>query len=115
MREDKGRVAPSAQNTNIGMDFVAAGMAVRAYKELNRPGPLLLRGDSKLVVMQMRGEWQARQGAYIKVLEKVRAVVDTCAFEIRWEWVPREQNKRADALSKLALEEVGITPAVRKR
>ncbi len=115
LKEGHGRIAAGPTTTNNVAEYVAAGMAVRAYKELNRPGPLLLRGDSKLVVMQMRGEWQARQGAYIKVLEKVRTVVASCSFEIRWEWVPREQNKRADALSKLALEEVGITPAVRKR
>ena len=115
LKEGHGRIAASPDVTNNVAEYVAAGKALQAYIALNRPGPFLLRGDSKLVVMQMQGAWQARQGAYIKVLEKVRALAATCTFEIRWEWVPREQNARADALSKLSLEEIGITPAVRKR
>lgn len=113
LQEGYGRMAPKPEMTNNLAEYVAAGMALKAYRELGRPGPLLVRGDSKLVIMQMRGEWQVREGSYVKVYHRVKALLDTCLFEVRWEWVPREQNVRADALSKLALEEVGIRPAIR--
>ncbi|XP_071917217.1 uncharacterized protein [Coffea arabica] len=60
-----------------------------------------VRSDSQLVVYQVRGEYEAKEEVMKKYLAKVQeatALFDT--FEI--ERVPRSQNKRADALSKLA-------------
>ncbi|XP_027120541.2 uncharacterized protein [Coffea arabica] len=60
-----------------------------------------VRSDSQLVVLQVRGEYEAKEEVMKKYLAKVQeaiALFDT--FEI--EQVPRSQNKRADALSKLA-------------
>ncbi|XP_027093694.1 uncharacterized protein [Coffea arabica] len=60
-----------------------------------------VRSDSQLVVLQVLGEYEAKEEVMNKYLAKVQeatALFD--AFEI--ERVPRSQNKRADALSKLA-------------
>lgn len=114
LKEGFGRMTASPQMTNNVAEYVSAGMAIKTYSELGLPGPLLIRGDSKLVVMQMRGEWQVRQGAYVRVYHRVRALLERCSFEVRWEWVPREQNTRADELSKLALAEIGIRPTPRR-
>ncbi|XP_027121584.1 uncharacterized protein [Coffea arabica] len=60
-----------------------------------------VRSDSQLVVQQGREEYEAKEEVMKKYLAKVReaiALFDT--FEI--ERVPRSQNKRVDALSKLA-------------
>ncbi|XP_071940357.1 uncharacterized protein [Coffea arabica] len=60
-----------------------------------------VRSDSQLVVLQGRGEYEAKEEVMKKYLAKVQeaiALFDT--FEI--ERVPRSQNMRADALSKLA-------------
>ncbi|XP_071901073.1 uncharacterized protein [Coffea arabica] len=57
--------------------------------------------DSQLVVLQVCGEYEAKEEVMKKYLAKVQgatALFDT--FEI--ERVPRSQNKRADALSNLA-------------
>ncbi|XP_027178083.1 uncharacterized protein LOC113777247 [Coffea eugenioides] len=60
-----------------------------------------IRSDSQLVVLQVRGEYEAKEEVMKKYLAKVQEVVPLFeAFEI--ERVPRSQNKRADALSKLA-------------
>nr|XP_027083607.1 uncharacterized protein LOC113705903 [Coffea arabica] len=59
-----------------------------------------VRSDSQLVVLQVRGEYEAKEEVMKKYLAKVQkaiALFDT--FKI--ERVPRSQNKRADALSKL--------------
>nr|XP_027061968.1 uncharacterized protein LOC113688359 [Coffea arabica] len=60
-----------------------------------------VRSDSQLVVLQVLGEYEAKEEVMKKYLAKVReAVAPFETFEI--ERVPRSQNKRADALSKLA-------------
>ena len=110
LKEGYGRMAAKPEMTNNVAEYIAAGLALKAYQELGRPGPLLVRGDSKLVVMQMLGHWKPRGGSYVKVYYRVKALLEKCSFVVQWEWVPREQNQRADALSKLALMEIGIAP-----
>ncbi|XP_027082469.2 uncharacterized protein [Coffea arabica] len=60
-----------------------------------------VRSDPQLVVLQVRGKYEAKEEIMKKYLAKVQeatALFNT--FEI--ERVPRSQNKRADVLSKLA-------------
>ena len=60
-----------------------------------------VRSDSQLVVYQVRGEYEAKEEVMKKYLAKVQEAIKLFdLFEI--ERVPRSQNKRADALSKLA-------------
>ncbi|XP_027101128.1 uncharacterized protein [Coffea arabica] len=59
------------------------------------------RSDSQLVVHQVRGEYEAKEDIIKKYLARVRETISLFdVFEI--ERVPKSQNKRADALSKLA-------------
>ncbi|XP_071918740.1 uncharacterized protein [Coffea arabica] len=60
-----------------------------------------VRSDSQLVVHQVRGEYEAKEDVMKKYLAKVqKAIALFDAFEI--ERVPKSQNKRADAMLKLA-------------
>jgi ribonuclease HI len=57
--------------------------------------------DSRLVVSQIKGEYEAKEPIMQKYLAKVRdALVGQSKFEIRH--IPREENARADLHSKLA-------------
>ncbi|XP_071917241.1 uncharacterized protein [Coffea arabica] len=59
-----------------------------------------VQSDSQLVVYQVRGEYEANEDVMKKYLAKVHEAIKLFdIFEI--ERVPRSQNKRADALSKL--------------
>ena len=69
--------------------------------------PILIHGDSKLVIEQMFGTWQIKSGAYKpyalkskELLKKFKSANGT--------WIPREENEAADELSKCALQAVGI-------
>ena len=60
-----------------------------------------IRGDSQLVIRQMKGEWAVRD----RRLKELHAEATTVAgsFErVRFIHVPREKNTRADELSKRA-------------
>ncbi len=62
-----------------------------------------VRMDSKLVVEQMSGRWQIKHPGLRPLAVKAAALVrrfDT----VRFVWVPRERNKRADALANAAMD-----------
>ncbi len=101
--------------TNNVAEYTAAGCAVKAYRELGRQGPLLLHGDSKLVVEQMQGNWRVKGGAYVRVYRRLRELLSEVDFEVRWAWVPRDRNQVADDLSKQALVDAGVRIAERRR
>ncbi len=101
--------------TNNVAEYTAALECVRAWLGLGLDGLLVVRGDSKLVVEQMMGRWQAKAGAYLPVHRELRALVQTSGAAVTWEWIPRDQNARADELSKQGLLERGIAIAVRSK
>lgn len=60
---------------------------------------IIVCGDSKLVIMQMRKEWQCKGGIYSEYY--FRALELRNKFEnITFEWIPREKNEVCDILSK---------------
>ena len=62
-----------------------------------------VRGDSKLVIQQVRGSWKVKQPQHRPLMEDVRRLL--AAYErTRLVHVPREQNKDADLLVNAALD-----------
>lgn len=106
-----GVMHPRPGISNNVAEYAAAGAAVKGYRELGRKGPLLLMGDSQLVVCQMRGMWRTnRHKLYYPVYERITQLLEKCAFDIRWHWIPRDKNSIADELSKRGLAEHGVEP-----
>jgi probable phosphoglycerate mutase len=70
-----------------------------------------VRMDSKLVVEQMSGRWQIKHPGLRPLAAQAAALVrrfDT----VRFEWIPRERNRAADALANQAMDAAaGIEPA----
>lgn len=56
---------------------------------------VVVRGDSRLVISQMRGEWKIREPHLQELAGRARSVA---RGKLRFDWIPREQNARADAL-----------------
>jgi ribonuclease H / adenosylcobalamin/alpha-ribazole phosphatase len=62
-----------------------------------------VRMDSKLVVEQMSGRWQIKHPGLRPLAAEAAGVVGR--FEtVRFGWVPREENRRADALANAAMD-----------
>lgn len=111
LTDNYGVMRPRPDRSNNVAEYAAAGAAVKGYRETGRKGPLLLMGDSMLVVMQMRGVWRTRESKlYYPVYQRLQRLLRTCSFEIKWHWVPRDMNSIADELSKRGLAEHGIEP-----
>jgi ribonuclease HI len=111
--EECGLAVPpySEHSTNNVAEYVGAIRALEWLRSRRYRGPVVVSGDSQLVIRQMHGEYRV-------LTEHLKAYHDWLArlakefASVEWRWVPREQNVRADALSKLALEE--HRPAARK-
>jgi broad specificity phosphatase PhoE/ribonuclease HI len=72
-----------------------------------------VRMDSKLVVEQMSGRWQIKNAALRDLAAKAAVLV--ARFEsVRFVWIPRHLNTRADALANAAMDgrpDIGLTQA----
>ncbi len=82
----------------------AAALAMAA----TYPGPIILRGDSKLVIMQLQGKWRGNGGLYHPFYLDVKKIYGSVKDRIRLQWIPREQNDICDVLSKQVLHDRGI-------
>ena len=80
------------------------------YKDYPEKGVVEVYSDSKLVINQMGGLWQAREGLYFDYFKECRGLVAEFQppTQFRFLWVPREENTEADKLSKLALTKLGV-------
>lgn len=65
--------------------------------------PLVIYGDSKLVVEQVNGRWKCKKPWLQAHLGRVKHLLGLFSW---WEltWIPREENEEADALSREAYE-----------
>lgn len=91
-------------SNNVG-EYAALCEALKALIKLDLTGEkVLVKSDSKLLVNQMNGVWRCHGGYYIQKYEEARGLVRLFK-SIRFVWVPREENREADALSRRAYEE----------
>ncbi len=109
--EDCGIMKAHSKLSNNVAEYVAAIRCVEGYVKLKRPGPVIVRGDSMMVVKQMLGEWRIKRGFYVPFAYKLRKMCEdplVSVLDIRFQWVPREKNGLADDLSKRKLQEAGV-------
>jgi ribonuclease HI len=101
---------PQHDNTNNVAEWFALGaglkelMQFRNQSESLQKMPLLIRGDSQLVIKQLNGEWAVNK-------QRLRDCRQRCIAMLRdhcWkaEWVQRDQNAAADALGRAKYLEV---------
>jgi len=78
----------------------------------DRPGSMLIRGDSKLVIQQLRGTWKIHGGLYVPYCRRAKALfasqLQTRHGNILLQWIPRDENSECDRLSKGELLRRGI-------
>ena len=71
--------------------------------EINPAARILVRMDSKLVIEQMSGTWKIKHPDMIQLAAEVQKIVH--GHEVKFMWIPREENSRADALANKAMDE----------
>ena len=96
---DCGAIGNGAGMTNNLAEYTAVIQTLEWASGAGLVG-LTLRTDSQLVVNQMTGAWQCYAPNLWPLLVKARALMAETGARV--EWVPREQNSQADALSRKA-------------
>lgn len=95
--------------TNNEAEYRGLLMAIEIAKDLKLPSVQFL-GDSKLVVMQVSGEWKAKHPMMNELRIQVMAAL---ASVPRWQidWVRREQNSEADRVANQMMDShSGMSP-----
>jgi ribonuclease HI len=97
-------VCAKPENTNNIAEYSAFIMILELMK--NKTGcNIEIFGDSMLVVNQMNGSWQIKQGAYREYALKAKPLLSELKRnnQVSITWIPREQNEKADYQSMKAI------------
>jgi ribonuclease HI len=114
--EEFGLAVPpgSERATNNVAEYVGAIRALEFLASVGYRGPVLVFGDSQLVIRQMSGEYEVRAEHLRPYHQHLGALVARIG-DVEFAWVPREENQRADELSKIAIAEARQDAALRAR
>jgi ribonuclease HI len=108
----------SLMSNNVAEHAAMADLLYLIYTKCAPGDAVLIRTDSMLVVKQLCGKWKVKRGLYIPEFKRGQFYLENCrdiGITIDIQWVPREQNEEADALTKKALSVVGIKPTKYKK
>ena len=61
---------------------------------------ILIKGDSQLVIKQMKGEYRVNSATSKKYVPEIKRLLQ--GLDVSFSWVPREENEEADELSRVA-------------
>ncbi|MFM5904112.1 MAG: bifunctional RNase H/acid phosphatase [Microbacteriaceae bacterium] len=88
--------------TNNVAEYRAVLAALKALGDLPPADAITVRMDSKLVIEQLSGGWKIKHPDMRILAAQVQAIAQ--ALPINYQWIPREQNSKADALANLAMD-----------
>jgi ribonuclease HI len=113
LRDARGCVGRSPDVTNNKLEYQAVIEALtytvaKAPMLGERGIRVLVRSDSQLVIKQVLGEWGCNTPHLVPLRDKVQGLADTLnvvGVPVAFEWIPREENAEADALTRQAYQE----------
>lgn len=88
--------------SNNVAEYRAMIAGVRRALEIDPDAELHIRMDSKLVVEQMSGRWRIKHPDMAELAAEARELLT--GTPVRFEWIPRLDNSRADKLANLAMD-----------
>ncbi len=89
--------------TNNVAEYTAAVEGLKLCKRLGATR-VLLRSDSRLLVEQLLGRFRVKNPTLIRLHQEVRQNAATFD-EVRYQHVPREQNRDADRMANVGVDE----------
>lgn len=93
---------PLGHGTNNRAEYEAAIAGLALAISMGATGATL-HGDSQVILRQLAGEYKVSAPALRPLHAQAKALMAELGH-VRLEWVPRERNQEADALSKAAAE-----------
>ncbi len=90
--------------TNNVAEYAGAVRALEWLTGRGYRGGVTVRGDSQLVIRQMTGEYRVR-AEHLRAFHDRLRQLSAGFHRVDFVWIPRDQNQRADQLSKKAVLE----------
>jgi ribonuclease HI len=87
--------------TNNFAEYSGLIAALEMARAIDADAEVAVRMDSKLVIEQSAGRWKIKHPDLKPLAQRVQALRPA---QVSWTWIPREQNKAADALVNAALD-----------
>ena len=114
VEDDDGRIIDELNGsievaTNNGAEYRGL-IAALEYLVANGCRDAVIRSDSELLTRQMRGEYRVRQPELAALHARAGELASRLG-RVRFEHVPRERNRRADALANAAMDGAAGSPA----
>ncbi|NPV62958.1 MAG: ribonuclease HI family protein [Methanotrichaceae archaeon] len=103
IHEGWGAVGEGRGMTNNVAEYEGLLAAMRWVKKKGLEEKIVIKGDSQLVIKQMRGEWQVKSATSQRYVPEIKKLCR--GLEVSFQWVRREENQEADELSRRAYRE----------
>ena len=113
---EHGLVGKGSQMSNNVAEY-AGVLHILKYLSSRPPGRVTIYGDSNLVINQLNGKWRIRKGLYLSTAIEAKALLAYLhcrGWQINLCWVPREQNRECDRLSKKGATQISHIQRSRK-
>ena len=94
----------SPQATNNVAEYTGLIKALEWLLDQKSSGPIVVRGDSDLIIKQVKGEYKVKSPLLAPLHGQAVDLVEQLPGT-RLEWIPRERNADADRLTNLAYAE----------
>ena len=98
---------PLGKASNNVAEYSGLIAGLRAVIDVDASAAVVARMDSKLVVEQMAGRWKIKHEDMRRLALEARELcseISAAGGSVDFEWIPREKNKAADALSNEAMD-----------
>ncbi|RKT77721.1 putative phosphoglycerate mutase [Terracoccus luteus] len=98
---------PLGKQSNNVAEYSGLIAGLKAARDIDSGADVLARMDSKLVVEQMSGRWKIKHEDMRRLALEARDVcaeISAAGGSVSFEWIPRERNKDADALSNEGMD-----------
>jgi ribonuclease HI len=97
-----GGVGEGRGMTNNVAEYEALMAAARWLVDEGIGDKILIKGDSELVIKQMKGQYRVSSATSKKYVPEIRKLLE--GKDVNFSWVPREENEEADRLSRMGYE-----------
>ncbi|MEV8591714.1 bifunctional RNase H/acid phosphatase [Streptomyces sp. NPDC052012] len=98
--------------TNNVAEYRGLLAGLRAARALDPEAVVHVRMDSKLVIEQMAGRWKIKHPDMKPLAAQAARVFPP--DRVSWEWIPRDQNKRADRLANEAMDGAALGTVIHR-
>lgn len=110
--EQAGKGALPGVSTNNQAEYAGLGYGLKhltTLPDFPDGSTLTVKGDSQLIINQVNGSYQCRDEVLQRHLARIHVLIKQLAMRgfltIHFEWIPRDLNREADALSRRAWED----------